>query len=164
MVTKLEFALRGLLAALMGALVLAVSWQVISRYVLSAPSVWTEELARFLLVWIGVLGASYAYRARVHLAIDLLPRKLGVRKGAGLEAVNASLVGVFAAVVMMFGGGRLVLITWELNQISPALGWPMAVVYSVVPLSGALLMLFACLRFAAERALAMRSAHEVPRR
>jgi len=163
MVTKLELALRGLLAALMGTLVLAVSWQVISRYALSAPSVWTEELARFLLIWIGVLGASYAYRARVHLAIDLLPRKLGGRRGAGLEAVNASLVGVFAAAVMMFGGGRLVMITWQLNQISPALGLPMAVVYSVVPLSGALLLLFACLRFVAERAIALDSTGEAPR-
>lgn len=72
-------------------------------------------------------------------------------------------MGVFAAAVMVFGGGRLVMITWQLNQISPALGLPMAVVYSVVPLSGALLLLFACLRFVAERAIALDSTGEAPR-
>jgi len=44
-------------------LVLVAGWQVVARYVLSQPPAWTEELARFMMVWAGLLGASVAYRA-----------------------------------------------------------------------------------------------------
>jgi len=131
------------LASLMGLMVLSVTWQILSRYLLAEPSHWTEELARFLLVWIGVLGAAYAYRTRMHLGIDLLAHKLRGTSALVLEAGINLLVMLFAIMVMIFGGTRLVMMTWELNQVSAALGVPVAWVYMVVPLSGALIVVFA---------------------
>ena len=58
------------------AIVTVVCWQVFSRFILRAPSSYTEELARFLLIWIGVLGASYAYRTKAHLGLDLFYQKM----------------------------------------------------------------------------------------
>ena len=72
----LDTILKNVLVLLMVALVTAVSWQVISRYGFSTPSSWTEEVARFLLIWIGVLGAAWAFRTGVHLGLDVLPKKL----------------------------------------------------------------------------------------
>lgn len=54
-------ALRGAVLAVVFMLG-AACWQVIARYVLAQPPAWTEELARFSMVWAGLLGASCAFR------------------------------------------------------------------------------------------------------
>jgi TRAP-type C4-dicarboxylate transport system permease small subunit len=133
-------------AALMGlmlALVYCVTWQVVSRYVFSQPGSWTEELARFALIWIGLLGTAYAYRTRAHMAIDQLVNKLGERWGVRIELLAVLAVAVFAAAVMIYGGGALVMLTLELDQLSAALGVRMGIVYLAIPLSGALLVFYA---------------------
>jgi TRAP-type C4-dicarboxylate transport system permease small subunit len=132
-----------LLMVLMALLVVSVTWQVLSRYLLGAPSHWTEELARFLLVWIGVLGASYAFHMKMHLGIDLLALRLRGRSAFWLELFINTVVAVFAILVMIVGGANLVMMTWELQQLSAGLGLPMAWVYSVVPLSGGLIVWYA---------------------
>ena len=69
---KIEKLLEWFLVFLMSVLVIDVLWQVFSRYVLNAPSSYTDELAGFLLIWVGVVGAAYVAANREHLAIDLL--------------------------------------------------------------------------------------------
>ena len=75
-VHAVDTVLKWFLASLMAAIVLVVSWQVISRFVLNAPSSITEELSRTLLIWIGMVGAAFAYRTGQHLGLDILTRKL----------------------------------------------------------------------------------------
>jgi TRAP-type C4-dicarboxylate transport system permease small subunit len=129
------------LVALMAAAVLNVLWQVASRFVLGDPSSYTDELARYLLVWIGVLGAAHVTGQKRHLAIEVLPLRFGARGRARLGLAVEAAVAVFAAGVLVFGGGRLVLLTFELEQRSAALGIPLGLVYLVLPISGALVML-----------------------
>lgn len=132
----LDRMLGALLAWLMGAAALNVIWQVVSRYLLASPSSFTDELARHLLVWLGLLGAAYGVGQKFHLAIDLLPTRLDATIGAVLATfVDLCLVG-FALVVLVFGGAKLVIITASLGQTSAALGWPMAFIYLALPLSG----------------------------
>lgn len=147
-VAGLDGALRGALALLMLSLVSAVTWQVASRYLLRDPSAWTEELARYLLIWIGLLGAAHAYRTGAHMGIDLLAQKVGSVGRARLRVISACAVLAFAVPVMIVGGASLVRLTWELRQYSAALGLPMAAVYSVIPLSGAIIALYALLDIA----------------
>jgi len=135
--------LRFALIALMGVLVLSITWQVTSRYFLRDPSSWTEELARFTLVWAGLLGAVYAYRTHAHVGIDILAEKLSGAGRRRLETLTALCVIAFAVPVIVVGGTNLVLITAELKQTSAALGIQMAWVYAVIPLSGILLSLYA---------------------
>lgn len=139
----LDAVLTRALVLLMLALVVAVLWQVISRYVFSAPSSWTEEAARFLLIWITLLGAVYAYRTGMHLGLDLLPKKLGAAAARRLARVTAALVVLFAAAVLVVGGGSLVRMTWELEQYSAVLGLPMSFVYAVIPVAGVLICAYA---------------------
>lgn len=139
-----DTALRALLVILVLALVFSVAWQVLSRYLLEDPSPWTEELARFLLIWIGMLGASYAFRQRAHLGLELLPQKLEGVPATTLRYFTLAVIALFAAAVLIAGGGNLVSLTWELRQYSAVLGMPIAWVYSVVPLTGVIIV-FYCL-------------------
>ena len=131
-------ALERLLAVLMAAMVLNVCWQVATRFLLRSPSSYTEELARFLLIWVGLLGASYAFGKRMHLAIDLLAR-VRPRWREGLRTLAAATTVAFALGALTVGGLRLVALTLDLGQTSAALGWSLGYVYLVVPLSGLLI-------------------------
>ena len=139
----LDTLLKNALIVLMVAMVAAVSWQVISRYVFASPSSWTEEVARFLLIWIGVLGAAYAFRTGVHLGLDILPKKLTGVSAKVLKLFTLLAVMIFSVSVLISGGGSLVALTWELRQYSAVLGLPIAFVYSVIPTAGVLICLYA---------------------
>lgn len=127
----------------MAVLVLDVIWQVASRYIMKEPSSWTDELAGFLLIWVGLLGAAYASGKKDHLAIDLLPRKLDPRRRKYLYLVINSLIAGFALIVLVIGGVRMVWITFKLHQISSALEIPVGYVYLVLPISGLFILFYA---------------------
>ena len=128
---------------MMLAIVLTVTWQVFSRFVLSDPSSFTEELSRYLLIWIGILGAAYAYKTKAHLGLDLFVEKMtGANKKMTLIIIEL-VVMAFAILVMIIGGFSLVSITLELKQTSAALGVQVGFVYAVIPLSGLLIIVFA---------------------
>ena len=135
-------AVSKLLIILMAAIVLDVTWQVVTRFILKNPSSFTEELAGFLLIWIGLLGASHALYTKAHLGIDILTYKLQGMKRQVVDVIVYSLVFLFALFVMVIGGLKLVNLTLTLNQISPGMKIPMGYVYTVLPLSGILMMLY----------------------
>lgn len=137
-----DHSLRGVLVVLMAGLALNVIWQVASRYLLGNPSSFTEELARFLLLWIGLLGGCYAYRTNSHLGLDLVTKSLEQRSRRFVRNVVLAISTLFALVVLAYGGGRLVWLTLELKQTSAALGVPMGYVYSALPLSGVLIAFY----------------------
>lgn len=125
-------------------LVACVVWQVFSRYVLNAPSTTTDELARFLFIWVGLMGAAYTLGQKRHLAIELIeqmlenkPTKLGV-----LRLVINIVSVIFASVIMIYGGGKLMLQILASGQVSPALNLQMGYVYSAIPLSGVFMLIY----------------------
>lgn len=142
-VNAVDKVLIPVLSALMAGLVIVVTWQIISRYLLRAPSSYTEEIARFTLIWIGLLGAAYAYRTKMHLGLDLFTGKLTGISRMWVELFSAACVAGFAMIVMIAGGIQLVSLIWELKQSSAALGIQIAFIYSVIPLSGAIITLYA---------------------
>jgi TRAP-type C4-dicarboxylate transport system permease small subunit len=130
------------LAFLMAVMTVDVLWGVFTRYIVGSQSPWTEELARFLLIWIGLLGAAYVAGQNQHLAIDILPGKLdGIPKQRLQWAIRLLIAG-FAGTVLVAGGARLVYITYKLGQYSAALQVPLSVVYSIVPVSGLLIIYY----------------------
>jgi len=141
----LDRVLRPAVAVILGIMVINVVWQVFSRYVLGSPSPITEELSRYMLIWLGLLGAAYAYSQGLHLALDLATHKLKNKGKARSELIIHFLILMFALSVMVVGGVRLVYITWVLNQISASLQIKLAYVYLVVPLSGLLISAYASL-------------------
>ncbi len=140
---RVDTFLGWLVTALMGILVLDVLWQVTSRFVIGHPSSFTDELAGYLLVWVGLLGAAYATGQKQHLAIDLISRKLTEKQNRRLSVIINSLIIVFALVVLIIGGINLVYMTFHLNQISSALQIKIGYVYLVLPISGAFIIYYA---------------------
>lgn len=138
----LDKILGTFLVGLMAVMVIAVLWQVFSRYVMQAPSSVTEELARYLLIWIGVLGAAYASGQQEHLSINILGPKLDETKRIRLRIFINLLIIFFSIVVLIVGGGNLVYVNYDLGQSSAALEIPLYIVYLVLPLSGILVMVY----------------------
>ncbi|WP_194776555.1 TRAP transporter small permease [Pararhodonellum marinum] len=130
------------LVFLMAVMVINVSWQVFSRYVLQSPSSFTDELSRYMLIWLGMLGAAYVAGQDQHLAIDLLPRKLSGKPKVRLQILIYALVAFFAVAVMILGGSNLVYITFILEQKSATLQVPLAFVYTIIPFSGFLVLYY----------------------
>lgn len=139
---KIDKVLGNFLAFLMMVMTVVVLWGVFTRYVMASQASWSEELARFLLIWIGILGAAYAAGQRFHLAIDLLKPKLTEPNQKRLTIFINVIVIAFALTVMVIGGSRLLYITQVLGQLSPALRVPMWVIYSIVPISGLLVVYY----------------------
>lgn len=117
---------------------LIVSIQVFSRYVLNHSLFWSEELARYLLVWLTFLGASVAYRRKMHPGIDVFYNKMPprIRKTAAI-GVHIAAMGLFG--VMIVYGCRFSY--FVRLQISPALYLPKWIIFSIIPASGLILMI-----------------------
>ncbi len=117
---------------------IVVAVQVFFRYVLNQSLFWSEELARFLLVWLSFLGASVAYRRGAHPGIDILTTKLPATfRRLCAAIVHLASLSLFA--VMIFYGYRFAY--FVRLQISPALYLPKWIVFSIIPVCGLILML-----------------------
>jgi len=121
-------------------MVITVTWQVFSRYVLNDPSSFTEELSRYLMIWLGLLGASYLFGQKSHLAITLLADSIPSKLNTVLQLIINMLILSFVSLAMIRGGCQL--ISRTLQQFSPALHIPMGYVYCILPLSGCLIILY----------------------
>ncbi len=139
---KIDKVLANLLIIIMSIMVINVLWQVFSRYFLGAPSSFTDELARYLMIWIGILGAAYVSGRNKHVAIDVLPSRLSAKTQKKLRLIVRILIILFCLFALVIGGSRLVYVTFVLDQYSPALQVPLAVVYMIIPISGLLIIYY----------------------
>ncbi len=139
---NLNKVLEVFLVFLMAVLVLDVLWQVFSRYLLTSPSSFTDELAGFLLIWVGVLGAAYVAGRKEHLAIDILVQRSPPARQRLLLYLIHSLVFLFALSVMVTGGLVLMYTRFVLQVKSAALQLPLGYVYIVLPISGLIIMYY----------------------
>ncbi|MCY7297205.1 TRAP transporter small permease [Alteromonas sp. a30] len=142
LVHLVDTGLSWALIAAMASILLVVVWQVISRFILQDPASVTEELSRFILMWIGILGAAYAYRQKAHLGLNLVVERQAPHVKKFILLLIEVLVLIFSAVVLVFGGKGLVNLTLELEQISAALGVHIGFVYTVLPISGVLIIFY----------------------
>ncbi len=116
--------------------------QVISRYVFNTPFSWTEELARFMLLWFTFVSAGFVMARRIHIAVDLLASKLG-RKGT-IVLDTFALITVFAtAGVLAVAGAEFA--AGANRLLAPATGLPMSVVYFAAVTGFALIFFHAAL-------------------
>lgn len=143
MIKLIDKLLAAALIVLMALMVMDVTWQILTRYLTTSPSSWTEELARFLLIWIGLLGAAWAYRQRAHLGLSYLVEKQSPQTQKKLAIFGYLASALFAVTVMVYGGMQLVLLTLKLNQVSASLGLKIGYIYTIIPVSGALITIYA---------------------
>lgn len=132
--------LCALVTAIVGALLVPVTLQVFSRYTDLIPTlIWTEEAARFLLVWMIMLGATIAVRLRGHFDIDLLPEPKTARGKAMSRLVVDLIVAAFGVAFLWVGADY----AWEARrEVSEITEMSMAYMYVAFPISAAGWLLF----------------------
>lgn len=138
--------LETVLALVVAVMVIGCFWQVFTRFILNNPSKYTEELLRYLLIWMTMLGVPYAYGKDRHLSINLLTRSFSKRDSL-LTKIGIEILILFLSVFVMVAGGFMVT-TNSAGQISPALHMPMQLYYACVPISGILMVLYCVTRLA----------------
>lgn len=124
----------------MSVIVCDVLFGIVARAVMKQPPVWTEELARYLFVWVTFLGATAIYPTGENIVADLILRIAPPRTLRYL-AVFAHLVVGVTAVFMVTQG--LAIMEKTMVQRSSVMQIPFGLIYSVIPLSGAILVLHA---------------------
>jgi TRAP-type C4-dicarboxylate transport system permease small subunit len=131
--------LTWLMVASVAILVVPVSLQIVSRYTALIPSyIWTEELSRFLFIWMVMLGAMIGIREGTHFEVDVWP-ELGRKANAMLRIVSHLFVLVFA-LVFLYWGIRFVQFGWY--QESELAELPMPFIFIAWPLAGATWLVF----------------------
>ncbi|MDQ2084174.1 TRAP transporter small permease [Xanthobacteraceae bacterium Astr-EGSB] len=111
--------------------------QVFFRYVLNDSLTWSEELARYLFVWVSFLGSIIALHRGLHIEVDVVTSMVGETAKRHL-ALAAKVCVIALLLVLTTYGWRIVMLTWDAP--SAALRIPMALVYLAIPL-GAMGML-----------------------
>jgi TRAP-type C4-dicarboxylate transport system permease small subunit len=131
--------LNWLLVLTVGILIVPVSLQIFSRYTELIPSyIWTEELARFLFIWMIMIGAMVGVRDGAHFDVDIWP-ELEPRTNAMLRVV-ANLFVLVMALVFVWYGAQFVRFGW--NQNSELAELPMVYIFAAWPLAGLTWVLF----------------------
>jgi TRAP-type transport system small permease protein len=116
-----------------GVLIIPVSMQIFSRYTALIPSyIWTEELARFVFIWMIMLGAMIGVRETSHFDVDIWPR-LGSRANAALRLVTNIFTLVFA-LVFVFSGIEFT--RFAIYRISELAELPLWVIHIAWPITG----------------------------
>jgi TRAP-type C4-dicarboxylate transport system permease small subunit len=132
-------ALSWLLAISVAILVIPVSLQIFSRYTALIPSyIWTEEMARFLFIWMIMIGAMLGIREGAHFEVDVWPR-MNERAQAAVRLVAG--VGVLLmALVFVWAGIEFTRFAW--NRISELAELPLWLIHLAWPLTGATWLVF----------------------
>jgi TRAP-type C4-dicarboxylate transport system permease small subunit len=136
--SSLARGLDRLLAAAIGTLLalmlINVTWQIFTRYVLADPPVWTEEIARYLFVWQIFLGAGLAFGRGAHIVVDVLARALPPVGRRALALVNHALVLALLAFLVWRGSGMAAITA---DTYATGSGLNMGVVYAALPVGAA---------------------------
>ena len=112
--------------------------QVVLRTLFNNPLTWTEELCRYSMVWLTMIGSALAVKYSSHIAVDILKTAISPRAIRIIDKLNYVLIAVFALVLIYYG---IILCSRNMSQITPGLKLPMGLVYGAMPVGG-IIMLF----------------------
>ena len=128
-----------LLIIMVPAMTVIVFVQVLLRYVFSAPLVWVEEAAKYLLVWVSFFGSAYAVRYGMHITLIFLNNKFRGYAKLVLDLGIQLLLIVFSAICVI-EGMNLSLGQWD--QMSPGMRIPQALPYMAMPIAFAFIIMY----------------------
>ena len=113
--------------------------QVISRYVFHHPFDWPEELARFLFVWVALLGAALALKRGVHFSIEALVKRFSVKWQVFIALSIHILLSAFILIIMVRGFELAMRVK---EQLSPGMEISMTLPYLSVPVSFTVMLFY----------------------
>jgi TRAP-type C4-dicarboxylate transport system permease small subunit len=136
---RVDVVLRHSVGVILCVMTLSVTWQVVLRYLFKRPNMWSEEVARFLFVWLVMFGSALAIRYNRHMSIDFIKQKLPVKFQLVLSIVLTVLCMVF---VSFIGWQGLKLLSITSRQLSGGLRIPMVYPYLSIPVGSILMLIF----------------------
>jgi TRAP-type C4-dicarboxylate transport system permease small subunit len=134
---------EGVVGLLMAALCLTVLAGVVSRYIVGRPLAWSEEVARYLFLWISFLGAAVAVRRRANFKLDLITWRGTLRSRAAFE-LGGNLFTIIFGLLLAYWS--IPLIQLASLQRGSAVAIPLSWVYIALPVGGLLMAVFAARR------------------
>ena len=139
---RLSAALRRcteiVIMVLMAILVVIVVTGVFFRYILGSSIPWSEEVGRYLMIWLGFLGASLALREGLHVGVELVMKWLPPRVATWLSGLARGAMAGFLFIVTYYGVS-LVANLWD--QVSPVAGIRMTWPYLAIPVGSLLILI-----------------------
>ncbi len=121
--------------------------QVVYRYVLVRPLYWSEELARYLFVWLSLLGAALGLQKQGHFGLDFFYKMLPDRGRGWVSMAVQLLMGVLVMIILVQG---IILVQKTSLQESPAMGIPMSWAYACLPVGAGLMIIHLLVLFVSQ--------------
>jgi TRAP-type C4-dicarboxylate transport system permease small subunit len=137
--TLLEKLLKIILLILISSMSIDVLLQIVARKILSISIPWTEELARYLMVWIGFIGLGVAYRVKGLHIINILTEKLSEKRASLFSFISNILILIFLISVIPYGIKTCIL---NIEAVTPALRIPSGYVFAAIPVGCSFTLLF----------------------
>jgi len=119
---------------------LLVFVQVVLRYVFNYSLSWSEEVARYLIVWFIFIGSSIAVREKAHATMDALVTYLP-EKGKRIFSLLTNLLCIVFCIVLIWSGSTMVSGVIEFGTVTPSTGMPMYIPYLAVPVGASLMLI-----------------------
>lgn len=139
----IDLVLSSACAVIFAAMVVIGTYQIVTRFIFRRPSTVSEELLTYSFTWMALLASAYVFGKRDHMRMGFAADKLGKGSQRVLNIISEILIIILAGSVMVYGGVTIMDLT--MTQSTASLGIPMGVVYTIIPLSGVLIVIYAVL-------------------
>ena len=139
----IDVALSSACAVIFAAMVVIGTYQIVTRFVFRSPSTVSEELLTYSFTWMALLSSAYVFGKRDHMRMGFMADKAGPGGQKILSILAEILILFLAATVLIYGGITSTQLT--MTQSTASLGIPMGVVYTIIPVSGVLICIYAVL-------------------
>lgn len=135
---SIQSFMKWVLFLILGGMTFVVFMGVFFRYVLKAPLPWSEELARYLMIWGASLGSYVAFREGAHVGVTFIIDRFGGKTGIFLKRVSQLILIIFVVIVVKEGFNLVFKLK---GQTSPAMEIPMGLAYLAIPVGFLLILL-----------------------
>lgn len=139
----IDVILSSACAVIFAAMVVIGTYQIVARFIFKNPSTVSEELLTYSFTWMALLASAYVFGKRDHMRMGFMADKLGKGGQKILNIFSEILIMILAGSVMIYGGVTIMDLT--MTQSTASLGIPMGVVYTIIPLSGILIVIYSVL-------------------
>jgi len=123
---------------------------VVLRYLFNNPPVWTEEISRYVMIWIVYLGVSQSIETNTEIKIDILTQMTTSAIIKKMAHVIAVVSGIVVSVFMLFYGIEFTKTLFETGQVAASIPIPMAYFYSIIPIASVLMTIKYIVRLTAQ--------------
>ncbi|MGY6773173.1 MULTISPECIES: TRAP transporter small permease [Gallibacterium] len=136
----LDRAIEWICIFIVGLMTVLITYQVVVRYVFNSPSAVSEILSRYLFVWLILFAGAYVFGLREHMEIAFLKNKFPPKLQVVADSISEIVIATFAIGVMIIGGYSATV--RQMFQLDSALQIPIGVIYSAIPISGAIIVFY----------------------